>query len=63
MHRDGTSDISTFCKDIIEEIKLIYLELKNSPGLDIEIQLQLDKMEDTLKIAELVFNKPILDNR
>lgn len=63
LHRGGTSDISTFCKDIIQEIKLIYLELKNSPNLHIEIQLQLNKIEDTLKIAETVFNNSILGNR
>lgn len=63
LHRGGTSDISKFCEDIIEEIKLIYLELKNSPNLHIEIQLQLDKIVDTLKIAENVFNTSILENK
>ncbi|ERI91036.1 hypothetical protein HMPREF1982_03401 [Clostridiales bacterium oral taxon 876 str. F0540] len=63
LHREGTSDISKFCKDIIEKIKLVYLELKNNPSLHIEIKLQLDKIEDTLKIAENVFNISFLENR
>lgn len=55
LHHGGTDDILRFCKNLSIDIKLIYSKLKKN-NMNLDIKMQLSKIEDILKIADKVFS-------
>lgn len=65
LHQSGTDDILQFCKDIYEDMKAVYSELKGIPGPNAEIESQIGNLGSVLAIAEKVFadSKEMLNRR